>query len=205
MVVTGCLLSAPMSLCVIVPLKGFTVGKERLSFALSHDARTRLTTATAQRVIEAARDAGITTRVVTDDAAVCDLAAGLGAEPVPDPGSGLNAAIAAGLVGLDRWMIVHGDLPLLDAATLSTIASEIRQGQWVLAPALDGGTNVLGGRGHLAPAYGRGSFHRHLAQAARHPHRIIVGPSTAVEIDTPSDLTAAARLPGGTWLEQFLS
>lgn len=197
-----------MDITALIPVKGFSVAKERLAPEVPAYDRAIIATVTAGHVIESCVAAGLTTLVVTDDEAVAHLARDLGADAVPDPGSGLDAAVTAGVAVVDGpWLVLHADLPLLDPGTLSDAAQTVSAGHWVIAPSRDGGTNLLGGRGGFDFAYGHGSFHRHLARLGRHglPHRILVGAAVAVEIDTPIDLAAAASHPGGRWLLPFLS
>jgi 2-phospho-L-lactate guanylyltransferase len=197
-----------MQITAILPVKGFSTAKARLSPGIDPLDRALIATATAGHVIETCVGAGFRTLVVTDDDAVAALAIDLGSSPVPDPGEGLDVAAAAGIRSAPGpWMVLHGDLPLLDVAILETAADPVRAGRWVAAPSRDGGTNLLGGTGPFEPTYGPGSFHRHLGRIARlgHDAVVLVHEAVAVEIDTPTDLTAAAHRPGGRWLQPFLS
>ena len=58
---------------------------------------------------------------------------------------------------------MHGDLPLLDGATMTDARATLAAGGSVIAPSRDGGTNLLGSQGRIRLSYGPGSFHRHLA------------------------------------------
>lgn len=194
-----------MHVTAVIPLKGFTVAKERLAPGLSVERRALLAAATAGHVITTCQDAGMRTIVVTGDAAVVDLATRLGALAVPDPGTGLDAAASAGVAAADTWMVVHGDLPLLSTDAMTMVLDVLAREHWGIAPARDGGTNLIAGSGPFAFAYGPDSFHRHLARISPAPFEIVVTAATAVEIDTPDDLAAAASLPGGEWLETYLS
>lgn len=197
-----------MEITAVIPIKGFSVAKGRLSPEVAPYDRAVIATVTAGHVIESCIAADLTTLVVTDDAAVADLARDLGADAVPDPGGGLDAAVTAGVAAAGGpWVVLHADLPLLDPGTLFDATRHLATGHWVIAPSRDGGTNLLGGRGIFDFAYGHASFHRHLARIGRRslPHRILVAAAVAVEIDTPTDLAAAASHPGGRWLLPFLS
>jgi 2-phospho-L-lactate guanylyltransferase len=196
-----------MDTTAIVPIKGFSTAKARLATGLDPLDRALIATATAGHVVETCVRAGCRTVVVTGDQAVAALAVDLGAEPHPDPGGGLDTAVAAGIEVSDgSWVVLHGDLPLLDVTAIEQAARRIEDGFWVVAPSRDGGTNLLGGRGRLDTAYGPASFHRHVGRAARHgPVSVLVNEALAVEIDTPGDLAAAAQRPGGRWLLPFLS
>lgn len=197
-----------MDLTAIIPVKGFATAKERLSPGLEPLDRALLATITAGHVIETCVAAGCRTLVVTDDVAVADLAADLGADHVADPGSGLDDAVRAGVAAASgAWIVLHADLPLLDVAAIRRAAALLDEGSWVIAPSRDGGTNLVGGTGRFDPAYGPASFHRHLGWIGRAGirHRVIVDAALAVEIDTPADLAVAAAHPGGAWLRPFLS
>jgi 2-phospho-L-lactate guanylyltransferase len=197
-----------MEITAIVPVKGFSAAKERLGPGIEPLDRALIATATAGHVVEACVGAGFRTVVVTDDDAAAALALDLGAHPLEDPGTGLDAAAAAGMrAASGPWAVLHGDLPLLNVPKLLAVAHLLAEGRWLAAPARDGGTNLLGGHGHFETAYGPGSFHRHLGRIARLglPVDVLVDEALAVEIDTPADLAAAAGRPDGRWLQPFLS
>jgi 2-phospho-L-lactate guanylyltransferase len=148
--------------------------------------------------------------VVTGDAAVASWAAGLGLEAIPEPPAGGldGAAVAAAAAALERslgWCVVHGDLPLLTPGDVAAVLDAMAPGAAVLAPSHRGGTNLLAASSSLAFAYGPRSFSRHLAAAAHLERRVVVRLGTALDLDTPADLRAAAALPGGAWLRAFLT
>lgn len=195
-----------MSPIAVIPLKGFDAAKERLSGALPPDQRAALARATARHVVTACRGGGFDLVVVTADPSVTAWADALPAAVVPDPGGGLDAACHAGIaLNPTAWVVVHGDLPLLDPASMERVMDYLIEGRGVVAPARDGGTNLLGAAAPVPLDYGPGSFHRHLGALAGHRAVVLTGPETAIEIDTPRDLAAAAALPGGGWLARFLS
>lgn len=197
-----------MDLTAVIPIKGFPAAKERLSPGLDPASRAAIAAATAGRVIKTCVDVGYTTIVVTADGDVAALASDLGATPVAESGTGLDAAAAAGIaVAAGPWLVVHADLPLLDASSLHRARGALEAGRWVIAAARDGGTNLLGGVGAFEFSYGPGSFHRHLGRIAASGNLplILVDEATALEIDTPRDLAVAAHRPGGGWLLPFLS
>jgi 2-phospho-L-lactate guanylyltransferase len=197
-----------MDATAIIPIKGLSTAKERLASGFEPLDRALIATATAGHVIRACVDARCPTIVVTDDDAVARLAGDLGATTLPDPGEGLDAAVAAGIESADEaWLVIHADLPLLDAAAVSRACRALEPSTYLIAAARDGGTNLLGGVGPFRPAYGPGSFHRHLGRIGRtgSPIRILIDETLAIEIDTPHDLAVAAGRPGGQWLRSFLS
>ena len=51
---------------------------------------------------------------------------------------------------------------------------------------------MLAARETAGFAYGPGSFHRHLAAVSGGPVRVVVATATALDLDTPDDLAAAA-------------
>jgi len=189
----------------VIPLKAFHQGKERLSPALGAGDREHLARNTATRVLAACVAAGLDPLVVTGDEAVAHLAQDSGAATLPDPGLGLDEAASAGVAtaGPGRWCLVHGDLPLVTPADMLLVTSSLTEGRPVLAPARDGGTNVIAGTGPFRFSHGPASFHRHLA-AAGPTTRIVIRAGLTVEIDTPGDLVAAAQAEGGSWLEPYL-
>lgn len=95
---------------VVVPFKGGTDAKSRLGDPDQLD----LALAMALDTVGAALDAGA--RVVVVTSAPWPLA---GVEVVEDPGAGLNAAVAAGIVrAIGPTAVLLGDLPALDPAEL---------------------------------------------------------------------------------------
>jgi len=189
----------------VIPLKGFDVAKERLAPLLDHRRRSSLATAAAGHVVSACADGGFDLAVVTGDEAVAKWAMAHSARVIPDPARGLNAACSAGIAASPgSWIVVHGDLPLLDAATMRRARAALVAGRPVIAPSRDGGTNLLGGRHRIHLSYGPGSFHRHLAALPKDPY-ILTGIESIIELDTPADVSAAAGLPGGAWLAPFVS
>jgi len=87
---------------------------------------------------------------------------------------------------------------------MTGILAAAEHGVSVLAPSRTGGTNLLASRRLIEFRYGPGSFSRHLAAFAGDDRRVIVATGTALDLDTPDDLAAAASLPGGAWLGRYL-
>jgi len=195
---------------VAVPIKPFSSAKGRLANALDADARVMLMQETAGRVIRAATEAGALTAVVTGDAGVASWAYGRGIEVLAEPpGGGLNGAARVAAEGAvasgSAWCVIHGDLPLLTPRHLEPALTAIEGGVAVLAPSRTGGTNILASTALIDFRYGPGSFSFHLAALAAAPHKILVSTATALDLDTPADLAAAALLPGGSWLARYLT
>lgn len=192
-----------------LPLKPFAAAKGRLNGLLDAPARALLTRAVAARVAAACRAAGAVTAVVTADPGVARWAEELGLEVIAEPpGGGLDgaagaAAAEAGCRGL-AWCVVHADLPLLTPTDVEAVAGTAGPGRVILAPSRVGGTNLLAGADPLRFAYGPGSFARHLAAARAGERRVVVRVGTALDLDTPEDLSTAAALAGGEWLRAYL-
>ena len=173
-----------MTPTVVMPIRDFA-GFTRLAPALSETARMAVANDLADRMRSAAVAAGLDVRVVTADPAVTQWAESHDVAAITDPGRGLDAACDAGIAGVHSWLVVHADLPGVDAAQLAHIASLVTDGV-VIAPSADGGTNIIGAPCPISFRFGPGSFHRHLAD---HPGAsIVVDPGLAIELDTPTHL-----------------
>jgi len=111
---------------VIIPVKSFRLGKQRLAAALDDTQRSRLGRALAAHVAETVEEAGLAALFVTGDPEVAAWATMTGFPSLPDPGQGLNAAAAAGAEWADQsnssWIVLHSDLPLLQADDLREFA-----------------------------------------------------------------------------------
>lgn len=173
---------------MVVPIRDFA-GMTRLSGVLTRGARSEIATSLAHRVVRAGVDAGLDVRVVTTDPTVRAWCGHLDVSVVDDPGTGLDGAANAGVVGAgeDAWIVVHADLPFVTSGALDEVALMAGRTH-VLVPSADGGTNVVGGRGTFAFSFGPGSFTRHLAACPG----AVVAPSRAlsIDIDTAHDLVA---------------
>src|SRR4051812_10698763 len=83
---------------LLVPVKAFTAGKQRLAAALSPEERAALVRAMAATVL--ASGTALRTAVVCDDEEVRTWAEDHGAEAIWTPDLGLNGAVAAGVAHL---------------------------------------------------------------------------------------------------------
>ena len=189
---------------MLVPVKGFSAAKQRLSAVLGADDRDRLARWLAGRVL-AAVDA-MTVYVACDDDDVREWADGLGARIAWGPGLGLNGAVDDGVAriaddGFDHVVVAHADLPF--PAGLARLA---RPGTTTLVAdrRLDG-TNVMSFplARPIAASYGAGSFRRHLEAATSGGGAVEVRTDVrlGLDIDTPHDLVhplTSEVLP--TWL-----
>lgn len=176
---------------LVAPIREFG-GMTRLGEVLDGDARAELSRVLAERLLAAARAAGLSILVVTANREVERWAVDRGAATIPDPGAGLDAAVSAAVASVDGpWIVAHADLPFVTASALASVAAgAIRSA--VLVPSLDGGTTVVAGRGAFPFSFGPSSFHRHLAAA---PHaRIEASRDLSIDIDTPRHLRAVRDL-----------
>ncbi len=183
----------------MIPIRALQTGKARLAGTLDEGAHLALATALANRVVEAARN--LPTVVVSSAADVLDWARSLGLATVPDPGAGLDAAVAAGFhhwatAGMAQVIVAHADLPRAQPAALDRFAScdEIVT---IVPCHRDDGTPVLTvptAAGAFPFAYGPGSARRHAAIARRRglPVRVVRDPDLGFDVDTPADLTELA-------------
>lgn len=134
------------------------------------------------------------TRVVTGDDAGAELAHEAGADVYPDPGKGQNAAVAAGLAGLEpgATLIVNSDVPCAVPADLRALLAATPAGGMALVEALDGTTNALSisAADTFAPLYGRDSasrFRTHARDLGLDSVSVAI-PNLADDVDTAADL-----------------
>lgn len=182
-----------MPVVAVVPVKSFREGNRRLAPALDDARRARLGQALASHVARVVAEADLIPLVVTADAEVAEWATLSGIPSHPDPASGLDAAAAEGVEWAIRarsgWVVIHGDLPLLEAPEVRILASAVDRELNPIAPSSDGGTSAIGGRGPVDFAFGPMSFHRHLARLA--DPTVTVRRGLSLDIDCPHDLETA--------------
>jgi 2-phospho-L-lactate guanylyltransferase len=201
-----------MKLAAIVPLNSRAQAKTRLARVLDSAGRAALSRWLAQGVLDTLHQAHIADiGVVSPDNEVLCWAAQSGARPLRQVGSGLNEALDLGRVWAlqrpaDALMIVLGDLPLLtadDVLSLATYAEgKLDAHSVTIAPDRAGqGTNILLLRPPtaLAFAFGEDSLAQHIALAHAvgiEPH-IVRLPGAAFDVDTSADLDELAAR--GLW------
>jgi 2-phospho-L-lactate guanylyltransferase len=183
----------PLDAGVVLPLRSFTHGKERLAAQLGAARREQFVREMADRVANAAHP--FTVVVVSSAPEVVAWAATRGLACIADPGS-LDAAASAGrdhlrAQGHTRVVVAHGDLPF--AQTLSHVAGDGANPVAVIVPShRDDGTPVLAIPADVAFefAYGRGSFTRHCdhARTLGLEVRIVRDPDLSFDVDVPDDL-----------------
>lgn len=201
----------------IVPVRGGAASKSRLSGEdLPAPMRTLLARAFASDVVAAALTtpgvAGVT--VVTRDPDTAHHFAGLGAVIFAEAeGAGLDGAIRSASEHLRVHHPQHGIVSLmgdLAGATSEALAAVLAQAAGldlgVLADHDGAGTTILTATGQALPrpAYGSGSFARHVA-AGHVPLEAPVDSPLRRDIDTREDLDSVARLGLGAHTREFLS
>jgi 2-phospho-L-lactate guanylyltransferase len=195
-------------LIAAIPIKSFSNAKGRLGDAVPADRRHALMMALGARTSRAALAAGARVLIVSNDEQVLEWAHRLGFDRLRQSGTGLDDAATTAVEMAHRtespWAILHADLPLVRPIDLEAIFTRVPGGP-VLAPSVDGGTNVIAADlGEFSFAYGPDSYARHLRVAAPRRPQIVVRPGTAVDLDTVRDLGRVIRHPEGRWLEEFL-
>ncbi len=198
-----------MSDCrALLPLKDLVQAKTRLGGVLASHERRALAQAMAEDVLTALTAAQSLSGVllVSDDPGAELLACKYQVDCLPEAelaASGLNAVVAAGCArleqqGAERVMVVHGDLPLLQAADVDAVVQEFaaRSLDLLLVPdRRRDGTNVLLARSDRLPEfhYGCGSFEAHRAAGLQQDlavgERALAG--AALDVDQPADLIDA--------------
>lgn len=137
--------------------------------------------------------------VVTSDAVARDLALGIGARVLPDPGAGLDAAVRAGLSACHAdgpVAVLLGDLPALRPQDLALALAAGARHTRAVVPDHDGtGTVLLTSTGNaLEPAFGVGSAARHARTATRLDLDL---PRLRQDVDHAADLDRAEALGVG--------
>jgi 2-phospho-L-lactate guanylyltransferase len=190
----------------VLPVKRLYAAKQRLAAGLSGEQRRTLAGAMVADVLEAIGEARAIERtiLVSGDPIAQELAAGAGAEVVPDPEDGGHSQAAqAGIVraeaeGAKCVVLLPGDCPLLDPRELDRLLTAIPERYVGIVPDRHGtGTNalVLSPPDAIAPSFGEGSCERHVAAArqAGVPFEVERVASLGLDLDTPADLIALTR------------
>jgi 2-phospho-L-lactate guanylyltransferase len=190
----------------LLPLKSFASAKQRLSAILSSTERQGLFAAMVKDVLLVLNNHPQLSRVwvVSDDPSVHEFCGqdGIGFIPESSLGvTGLNPVVNAAAQfleakGATELLIIHGDLPLVDAGAISAMLAKARSLESagvVVAPDIHGtGTNCL----WLSPAtgidfaYGENSCQHHKLLAAQAGLAFAELDDTGLsqDIDTPEDL-----------------
>lgn len=187
-----------MNWTVVIPVKRLAEAKSRLRPDIADVAELALAFATD--TIVAARNSVLVGEVivVTPDPRVVERATALGAWIVPDPGTGLNAAAAAGIRAARTRSIavLTGDLPALETADLDGALqlADLFELAMVADHSGTGTTLIASSNGALLePRFGPRSRDRH--EAAGHTVLPIpVGSALRWDVDTVTDLATALTL-----------
>jgi 2-phospho-L-lactate guanylyltransferase len=190
---------------VVLPVKPLAAAKTRLT-PLADSDRVALALAMATDTIAAAVECRAVSAVVvvTDDPAAADAATTVGALVVADvPAAGLDAALVHGAEVArrhrpeDNIALLAADVPAARAREITEALAASLADRCVLADTGGEGTVLLTARAgvDLEPAFGEGSFRRHVASGAV-PIDVDV-PGLRRDVDTVADLAAALRLGCG--------
>ncbi|GAB3614165.1 coenzyme F420-0:L-glutamate ligase [Humibacter ginsengisoli] len=190
---------------VVIPFKGGDSAKSRFADAAGIDRR-QLSVAFLTDTIRAVRSAGYPDRVlvVTADSRLCDVLGDLADCVIPDPGTGLNSAVTAGVsAAYERWpssfvAVLVGDLPALRADDLDEalrLAVDAAKGghPYAFVPDHDGtGTTAITAAPGAAVSsrFGIDSRLRH-AEAGYHELAVPQGSTLRLDIDDASALNEA--------------
>lgn len=192
-----------MNLRVLIPVRPFEEGKQRLSSRLSPSARHALNTRFFLHTVNVVRSVVSPQNCIvvsrSKEALVMARGAGMQALRETTPG-GLNAALeqaAAYAQGADAVLSLSCDLPLLQPDDVRALIAHAASGKVVLGVDRTGeGTNALlmSPPGAIAYRYGQGSHdaHRASARAVGLTFESILRPGIATDVDTPADLEALA-------------
>jgi len=204
-----------MRTAAILPVKRFSLAKQRLGASVADTLRLELAQAMVADVLLALAETKCNevTIVVTREESVAQAASDLGALVLDDVAeAGQSAAAELGArhaiaSGIERVLCVPGDCPALDPLELDALLGAPSGGergasepQVVIVPDRHGtGTNglLLSPPDVMTPSFGPESFERHraLALAAGVACRVERPASLLLDIDTGADLAALSALP----------
>lgn len=174
---------------IVIPVRGGAAAKSRLGG--DPEWRERLARAIALDTIEAALEVAPVI-VVTDEIFRQD-AESLGARTAPDPGHGLNPAIAAGLAAASdgATAVLLGDLPALDPRELREALAEAAAHDRAMVSDADGAGTVLLVAAHHDLAFGANSRALHVSRG----YTELLGnwPTLRRDIDLPEHLLGLTR------------
>lgn len=190
---------------LVLPVKDAALAKSRLD-APAPLQRSDLARAVAADTVETACSALGPDRVtvVTSDGPTREVALALGAQVVPDPGQGLDAAVAAGWA--DRpdapgarvgWAALLADVPAARPEDLREALAACAPWRSALVPDAEGtGTVLLASTlAPPTPRFGPGSARRHEEDGARRLDLDL--PRLRRDVDVAADLRAALALGAG--------
>lgn len=200
--------AAPGRVDALIPLKRLDLAKSRLRERLAAPERARLMRALLDHTLREVRRSPSVGRVflVSSDADSAAIAAEHGIVHFDDRGLPWNDALAAAtaeVVSSETVLILSADLPLVSAADVEALISEVPEAGVAIARARDAGTNGVAIRpaGAVATCFGiKGSAagHAALAEAAGLLAVMVDRPGLAIDLDSPEDVREALRrgVPG---------
>lgn len=185
---------------VVVPVKDTARGKSRIAAPAA--VRTRLARALATDTLTAAVTApGVAAVIaVVETDADRALALAIGARSVPAVGSGLGAAVEAGIAAVPAGApvaVLLGDVPAARPTDLAAVLASVRPGEAVfVADAAGTGTTLVAARGpRLNPLFGPESARAHRRAGFRD---LVAGGRVPAglrhDVDTAADLAAVSPL-----------
>jgi 2-phospho-L-lactate guanylyltransferase len=186
---------------IIVPHRGLEAAKTRLAPSLSPEERIMLASQLLQRVLKVTRQVSDDVVVISPSRALAEIVEPSGARLVVQRGMGLNegleqARFDALVDDIETLVVLHGDLPNLQAGDVETLISALPDGDApavAIAPDRAGtGTNglVLRPPGVIRFRFGAGSFAKHLEEVERAgvPLVAVNRAGLSFDLDTPEDL-----------------
>ena len=190
------------SLAVIVPMKPFSLAKQRLRPVLQDEERRALAYDMLTHMLATVAESNIADMavLVSADQQVLQMAATRDFHPLQESTSGYSESTAQAIQwtqtkGIDTVLILPADLPNLQPADLHGLIALLpdEPQAMIIAPdATETGTNALLLRPPdlLPPSFGPDSFNRHcsLARSIGVEPIIYRSPSLAYDIDLPADL-----------------
>jgi 2-phospho-L-lactate/phosphoenolpyruvate guanylyltransferase len=192
---------------IIVPHRGLEAAKTRLAPSLSPEERVMLASQLLQRVLKVTREVSDDVVVISPSRALAEIVEPSGARLLVQRGMGLNegleqARFDALVDDVGTLIVLHGDLPNLQASDVEVLASALPDGDApavAIAPDRAGtGTNglVLRPPGVIRFRFGTGSFAAHLDEVARAgvPLVAVNRAGLAFDLDTPDDLARWLKL-----------
>ena len=192
---------------IIVPHRGLEAAKTRLAPSLSPEERVMLASQLLQRVLKVTRQVSDDVVVISPSRALAEIVEPSGARLLVQRGMGLNegleqARFDALVDDVGTLIVLHGDLPNLQAGDVEVLAGALPDGDApavAIAPDRAGtGTNglVLRPPGVIRFRFGAGSFAAHLDEVARAgvPLVAVNRAGLSFDLDTPEDLARWLKL-----------
>jgi len=201
----------------VVPVKALANAKMRLADVLSANQRSMLARAMLQDVLSALTGCRSLDDiiVVSADAEAARVAHEFDAKVLPEPASGLNAAIGSAVEFIGRepgttMLVVPADVPHITAAIVDTAVTALNNaGSVVLVRATrDGGTNLFGCNpaSALQPSFGPDSYARHRSTAEGLSLHVasLHDDALGLDLDQPADLEGFLTLHSLTRTDRLL-